>query len=166
MKWVKTAATASYENYTLFDNETSLLFLHFNARTGTARIESEGVRRVFMIDRTGFFKNKVALLNEYGYEMGHLGFENVLGQEGFIKMEDERFLYRVQNNSLTELEIYKNNYGEPLVSCGLKVEGDNPMGVLFRNNESLNDARTAALLMAICWYLFLPVAKETVDYAV
>ena len=74
------------------------------------------------------------------------------------------FYYSIHNNPLAELVIYKESIDQPSVICGLNVhEGDTSVHFEKDKNRTFSHP---SLLMALCWYMFLPVAKEkTADFA-
>ena len=65
------------------------------------------------------------------------------------------------NNPMAELVLYKESIDHPFVTCGLSTKEGNP-SVNFTKDKKLSDATHPGLLMALCWYMFLPVAKENV----
>ncbi len=96
--------------------------------------------------------------NEYGIKIGELGQDNNVN---FIDVNDERFFYSIENNPLAELVLYKETKERPFVSCGLSTKNGNA-AVKFSKDKILSETAHPGLLMALCWYMFLPVAKENV----
>ncbi len=164
MKWIAAAVSSRKETYELWHDDKKLLTLEFHPSTNSARIEYADEKRVFLIRKEGFLKNKTVLRNEYGVRMGRLGYENGHGSEGFIELNDEKFSYSIDNNPLSEISIYRDNKEKPFVVCGLRADKGNT-SVQFSKSGELSPPQHF-LLMSLCWYLFLPVAKEnTVEYA-
>lgn len=164
MKWEVTSASAKQEIYTLWHNDKKLLTLDFHPFTNSARIEYADEKRVFLIRKEGFLRNKTVLRNEYGVRIGQLGYEKSNSSEGTIELNDEKFNYTIHNNPMAELVIYQDNKDKPFVVCGLKADSGNT-SVKFSKENQLSPSQHF-LLMALCWYMFLPVAKEnTVEYA-
>ena len=160
MRWETVAATASNEVYDLWQKDDKLLTLTLHPFSNSARVECKDEKRVFLIRQEGFRRNKTVLRNEYGIKLGELGVED---KGNFIDVNNERFYYTIHNNPLAELVIYKESIGKPIVICGLNVNNGNP-SVHIGKGKSLNSQ--TSLLMALCWYMFLPVAKENVaEYA-
>lgn len=155
MKWELIKATKEHEVYHLMNEDKKLLSLELNSFSQAARIHCENEKRVFVIRREGFLRNKTVIRNEYGVKIGELGQEN---KERFIQVDDEKFYYFYRNNPLAELMIRDSNR-ETVVTCALKTTEGKSKIHLEDNKE---DVANAALLMAVCWYLFLPVAKENV----
>jgi hypothetical protein len=155
MKWELIAATKEHEVYHLMNDNKKLLSLELNSFSQAARIHCEDEKRVFVIRKEGFLRNRTVIRNEYGVKIGELGQEN---KDRFISVDNEKFYYTYRNNPLAELMI-KDHKRETIVTCALKTaEGKARMHMEDNKEEVAN----AALLMAVCWYLFLPVAKENV----
>lgn len=159
MRWESVGSSSSdHETYHLYKDEKKILSLALNPFSNTARVECDQEKRVFVIRREGFLRNKLVIRNEYGIKMGELGQEN---KERFIAINNERFYYTVHNNPLAELVLYKETKEEPFVTCGLKTNASNP-SVEFTRNSQIAGVSHPGLLMALCWYMFLPVTKENV----
>lgn len=156
MRWENAISTGNNEVYHLWKKDEKILTLTLHPFSNTARVECDEEKRVFQIRREGFFRNKTILRNEYGIKIGELGQEN---EENFIAINDERFYYHIHNNPLAELVIYKDSKEQPLLVCGLNVKNGNP-SVRFEKGKEL--ISQSGLLMALCWYMFLPVTKENV----
>lgn len=164
MKWIVTSKSGKQEFYELWSDDEKLLSLEFHPSTNSARISSADEQRVFLIRKEGFLKNKTVLRNEYGIRIGQLEYERSHPNEGAIVLDNEKFFYSIENNPLAELKIYKDSKEEPLVVCGLKPKNGNTL-IKFGNKGKTGNAEHI-LLMSLCWYLFLPIAKEnTVEYA-
>ncbi len=160
MRWEKSKSTSANEIYHLWDKDKQLLTLTLHPFSNTARVESAAEKRVFLIRKEGFLRNKTVLRSEYGIKIAELGHDN---KENFIDMNDERFYYSIHNNPTAELVIYKESMDKPSVVCGLNVVDESP-AVQFTHSSHLSSE--PGLLMALCWYMFLPVAKENVaEYA-
>ena len=61
MKWEITLSTSKQEVYELWHNEKKALTLEFHPFTNSARIEYADEKRVFMIRKEGFLRNKKTL---------------------------------------------------------------------------------------------------------
>jgi hypothetical protein len=159
MRWEPVSSNSSNEIYHLWHNDKNLLTLTLHPFSNTARVESAGEKRVMLIRKEGFLRNKTILRNEYGVKIGELGKEN---GSRFIDLNEERFYYDISTGPKPELVIYKNSPEEPTIKCGL----DNSGPVLFDSDREQSTSESG-LLMALCWYLFHPVANENVvEYAV
>jgi len=148
-----------FDTHELWNDEQRLLTLHYNQFAQTAKVECENSRRIFKIDKEGFLRNKTILKNEYGVKIGELGTENWFSHEGFIDLNGERFNYTIQNNPSSQLVIYKSSKKSPLLVCGLTPNNGN-ISINFQQGKEAD--KYACLLIALCWFLFMPVAKEYV----
>jgi len=158
MKWQIASASSQQELYELWHNDKKLLSLHVHPFTNSARVEYEAEKRLFMIRKEGFRRNKTVLRNEYGVRMGQLGYDKTNTTEGNIELNGEKFFYTIQTKPADELVIYKDTKEKPFLVCGLKVNDGNT-SVRFNRSTELNPTEHF-LLMAVCWYMFLPVARE------
>ncbi|MEI9945966.1 MAG: hypothetical protein WDN26_17315 [Chitinophagaceae bacterium] len=159
MKWEIVTSGISHSVYALWNNGRKLVTLVFNPASRAARIEYADERRVFLMRKEGFLKNKTVLRNEYGVHICHAGTEN---NEEFIEMNSERYYYSVETNNEPAFTIYKESKDQPLAVCGFNVEEKDMLIDLSGKNKSLRDEAKYSLLMTLCWYLFQPalVAKK------
>ncbi|MET0394716.1 MAG: hypothetical protein ABW019_16340 [Chitinophagaceae bacterium] len=151
MKWQTVTSTIGYSVYALWNNGRKIVTLAFNRSMNTARIEYADERRVFMIRKEGFLKNKTVLRNEYGIRIAHTGTEN---KEDFIVLDNERFFYSPAGEKDSSVTIYKQSKDQPLAVCELDVEEGSDMSVAGRSSQ---EATRSSLLLTLCWYLFQPV---------
>lgn len=157
MRWESITTSSDHETYHLYKDDKKILTLILNPFSNSARVECEKEKRVFLIRKEGFRRNKTVVRNEYGIKIGEFGQEN---KENFIDVNDERFFYSTRNNPLAELVLYKESKEKPFVTCGLNMEEGNT-GVHFKKDKKLADTSHPGLLMALCWYMFLPISKDT-----
>ena len=154
--WHNLPAPEGFEIYILRRDHTDLVTLELNLFSQTAKVSSADSRRTFKIDKEGFLKTRTILKNEYGVKIGQLGLETWYSHEGFIELNGEKFHYAHGNNDNKELLIYKTSRSKPLFICSLNIEGT--ASVSLQKNKEVVDTQSW-LLMSICWFLFLPVAR-------
>ena len=155
MRWETISTTDNHEVYRLKHHEKTILTLTLHPFSNTARVEKEDEKRVFQIRKEGFRRNKTVLRNEYGIKIGELGIEHKVP---FIDLDKERFYYNIQFNSQPEFVIYKDSIQTPVFVCELDVKSGKTSIQLEK--EKMPTSTSTSLLMALCWYMFLPVAKE------
>lgn len=157
MKWEKVTSTIGQSAYTLWNNGRKLVTLVFNPNSNAARVETDADRRVFLIRKEGFLRNKTILRNEYGVRVGFAGKEN---NRHFIELDNQRFFYDVDSgDNKPSLAIYSDVEQEkPLAVCELDTQEKNLLQEL-KPNKSLSTQAHYSLLMALCWYL-LPIVKD------
>lgn len=156
MRWENASSTSNNEIYHLLHNDKKILTLTLHPFSKTARVESADEKRVFLIRQEGFFRNKTVLRNEYGIKIGELGQQD---EANFIEVNDERFYYHTQNDPMAKLILYKESKEQPVLVCGLNMKNGNTSVRVEKNKELVAHS---GLLMALCWYMFLPVTKEII----
>ena len=158
MRWVSKLASTGHETYHLYKDDEKILVLTLNSFSKAARVECTSPKRIFHIKKEGFLRNKTVLCNEYGVKIGELGHEN---KQNFITINDQRFFYLLRNNPLAELIVFRESKDKPILSCSLVTE-NGYAAVRFSQDQFIDESLNPGLLMATCWYLFLPVSKENV----
>ena len=156
MRWELIKSTPEHELYHLSKDDKKILTLELNPFSNSARVECNNEKRVFLIRKEGLRRNKTVIRNEYGVKIGEFGQEN---KEQFIDVNEERFYFTPQNDRTDELVLYKQAKEHPLVTCSLDVKKGTTSMQLARD-KSLAGMSHPGLLMALCWYMFLPVTKE------
>jgi DNA polymerase sigma len=152
MNWETVTSGIGHKVYALWNNGRKLLTLAFNSSSNFAKIEYEGQKRAFTIRYEGIFKNKMVMRNEYGVRIGQVSIE---GNDRQIALNDEKFFYAITDDKEPQVVIYKESPDKPLAVCALTL--DNEKNVL---SSVKSTATQHSLLLALCWYLFLPAAKE------
>jgi len=153
LQWYAAAPRPGYDVYELWNTRQQLATLEVNQFSQTAKISSQDNRRLFKLEKEGFLRNKLVLKNEYGIKIGQVGSELWDNHEGSIDLNGEHFYYGIDEASLSQLVIYKKDRRQPLLSCGLV--SNNGTSILNKSYD-----RYSCLLMALCWFLFLPVAQQ------
>lgn len=163
MKWESVKSSIGYSVYALWNNGKKLITLVFNSSSNAARIEYAGERRVFLIRKEGFLKNKTVLRDEYGMLLGHTGSEN---NEDFIVFNNERFFYTVNSDKEPAVTFYKESPEEPIAVCKMAV-AEKDMLIDLSGTNRLKEETKNSLLMTLCWYLFRPaMAARSAEYSI
>jgi hypothetical protein len=159
MRWENASSTSNNDVYHLWNNDKKLLTLTLHPFSKTARVECAGEKRVFLIRQEGFFRNKTVLRNEYGIKIGELGQED---EANFIEVNGERFYYHTknENESLAQLVLYKGLKELPVLVCGLNISNGNTSLSVEKDKHLMAHS---SFLMALCWYMFLPLTKKNVS---
>lgn len=157
MRWESEKSSSNNEIYNLYKEDKKILTLILNPFSNSARVECDKQKRVFLIRKEGFRRNKTVIRNEYGIKIGELGQDNI---DQFIAINDEKYHYSSSNNPLAELILYKESKSNVFVTCGLNVADNDQNAVRFTKDKQLSATAHPGLLMALCWYMFLPVTKE------
>jgi hypothetical protein len=159
MKWESVKSTIGYPVYTLWNNGRKLVTLVFNSSSNAARIDYADEKRVFLIRKEGFRKNKVVLRNEYGVRMGYAASD---ANGNFIEVNNEKYFYNVETTNDPAITIYKEK-DQPLAVCQLNLEDSDMVIDLSGKNKTIKDETRYSLLMTLCWYLFEPVKSRNLS---
>jgi hypothetical protein len=158
MNWETVTSGIGQKVYALWNNGRKLLTLAFNSSSNFARIECDGEKRSFTIRYEGFLKNKMVMRNEYGIRIGQVNAEN---KENLIALNDEKLSYIVTDEEEPKIIIYKDSPENPLAVCSLNIDKDKNIVPSIKQGADYH-----SLLLTLCWYLNLPVAKQEVaNYA-
>lgn len=155
LHWFAAAPQQGYDTYELWNDEQQLLKLYLNQFSQTAKLECANGRRNFRIEKEGFRRNKTILKNEYGVKIGELGIGSWFGNEGFIDMNGKKLNFAIQGSELNELLIYQSTKKQPLLACDVPKQGD-----IGPAKKAVHAEQYPCLLMALGWFLFMPMAKE------
>jgi hypothetical protein len=161
MRWTILSKSPRQEVYELWHLDKKLMTLEYHPFTNSARIESSDEKRVFLIRKEGFLRNKTVLRDEYGMRIGQLGYEKSNLNNGTIELNEEKFSYSINTDNLPELKIFKENEEKPFVICAIKTDRENTLFDVNNEHEQLT-ASEHFMLMSLCWYMFLPVAQKSI----
>jgi hypothetical protein len=149
MKWLSFPSNLPQENYELWNNDEKLLSLMYQPGKGTLRITTAQEKRVFIVRREGFLRNRRVLRNEYGVRIGQLSHDGNQDNVGSLEFYNEKFNYAIQTGTLPGLTIYKQ--AEPIFLSEL------PSSQLF------NGVDQEILILVLCWYSLAPVARQMIN---
>lgn len=139
------------QEYHLTDHDQAKVIAKFNPQQQSARIICADQQRLFFIQMAGGLSGRYNITNEYGLQIGHINHDKKLNDSGSVYIESQKYFFEIKNAPEAELIIY-NSSREKIIACSLNIA----------NNGTPADAvNENCLLVAICWYLFLPVAKES-----
>jgi hypothetical protein len=148
--------------YELSDGDEVVLSLEINYSVSAFRAECKSSKRVFFIDKEGFWKNRTVLKNEYGQTVGKLFYEKLYSDTGTVEIDSKKYKYKYRNNPMAELVFFNENINVPIVSCGLAPAGNGHTKVRLSKDKNFPDPDLLYQLFALSWYLFLPIAQENV----
>ena len=163
MKWLLVSNSSSaLQEYHLIENDVCKVILKYNPLHHSARISCGKHHKLVFVETSGSLKLKTVFKNEYGLEIGSL-LQDKWHNKGIVAIDSKKYNYQLQKNPLAELIIFDDNPSKPLVSCGLKPDNGITEISLSHNTNGIDNS---FLLLGLCWYLFLPLAKESVvEYA-
>jgi hypothetical protein len=134
------------------------MILKYNPVHRSARISCGGNHKLFFIESAGALTGKYIFRNEYDMEIGHMNYDKWFGKEGSVTIETKKYNYQISDSHTPALVINEGNSALSLINCELN-DGE----PLAAQNSSVENN---FLLLGLCWYLYLPVAKKSrVEYA-
>ena len=152
MNWETVTSGIGNKAYALWNDGRKLLTMGFQSSSNFVKIESEGEKRAFTIRYEGFLKNKMVMRNEYGVRIGQVSSEN---KENLIAFNDEKLYYTITDDEEPRVIIYKESPDRPLAVCALSLTNDKSI-----LPSAKSSATHQSLLLALCWYLLSPVARQ------
>ena len=164
MNWeVISNERSSLQEYRMIDNNDCKVVIKYNPLHQSARITSGNHHRLFFLESTGSLSGKTIFKNEYGMEIGNLVHDKFHPKEGSLMIETKKYQYQLQNNPLPELVIFENNFRKPVANCNIPISTMSIQNSFSANSNQVIDNN--CYLLGLCWYLFLPQAKEKLEYA-
>ena len=141
------------DEYTLIENDKTILRVRHRRDMNTARVETVNEQRILLIQNEGLLRIKMAIKNEYGVQIGQMFFDNWSDDQGVVQIENIRYRFSINNKSSQELYIYKGTRRNLIYQCNLAFEPD---------NESHLKGHTSAFIISIAWYLHLQSVREKI----
>lgn len=126
--------------------------MHYDVPLHTARLESNGTRRVFMVYTEGKRMPKHVFKNEYGFDVGLIDPQAVYNNYGCVQLYGNSFYYNLDFIAAGSLSIY--HLPETPAQLTIKLDG------YATGINNLPDDYFNFLLAGICWYLQLPAKTE------
>jgi len=139
------------EEYTLKENDKTILKVRYRRDMNTARVETINEQRILIIQNEGLLKIRMAIKNEYGVEIGQMFYDNWSDNQGVVQIDKIRYRFTLTAVSSLELYIYKGTRKNLVYQCSLALEKDS----LLHLKE-----QTPAFIISIAWYLHLQDIKE------
>ncbi|MEP7319025.1 MAG: hypothetical protein ABI921_09795 [Panacibacter sp.] len=142
----------------LWKENTNVLTMVYDVLLHTARLESNGTRRLFMVYEQGKRQPKIVFKNEYGFDAGII--DPLLAAEsyGTIQFYENFYYYNLDCVTNGFLNVYTKPGETPLVSFEMEVSSVS--SIVNAPPNRLPADYFNCLLMGVCWYLQLP-AKNT-----
>ena len=159
MKWVlvKHPYTA-VQKFQLEDNNVVKAVLKFNQNQQSARINTGKEQKLFFLERSGIWNNKIIFKSGYGIERGKLSFDKNF-HAGTVELEHKKFQFTIQDSPKPVLVIYEHHHSTPLVTCQLESDGENLYDVVPEERDL--EQEYASLLLGLCWVLNAATEKES-----
>jgi len=152
MSWSFISSDKSSKAYELRHDGRSVLTLTINSEIGTMRVDGEddASKRIFVVRREGFWKNKLVLRNEYGVKVGQIIPDDRSNQHGTLEMENDTYHYECQTEGDAPVfTISSLTSTSPLISFRLLQKTGKASAAFLRKGM---DTISSELLMAFCWH--------------
>lgn len=158
MRWeVISNPRSVLKEYRLVDNNDCHVILKYNPEQQSVRVVSGSQQRLFFVEKAGSLSGKTVFKNEYGMELGFIQHHKLFGSDGHIQLDGKKYTYKFQNTPLAKLFIYNDHAHTPIITCGLQsIQSDITHSIGFSPIE------TDCYILGLCWFLFLPIAKENI----
>lgn len=156
MKWILTSSKqATIREYQLMDENSSKVVAKINPLHKSVRISCDNQHRLFFVEQVSSFAGKYIYNNEYGMEVGCMTTDKLFKSDGIILLDETKYFYRQQNNSLPGLLIYERGKFQPLFDCSLQP--NSPSADIA---GEVNEIDVKCLLLGLCWFANLKATKE------
>lgn len=142
-------------NAELLSGNESLFSMLYDAALHTARMESKGARRMFMVYTEGKRMPKHVFKNEYGFDVGLIDPQAAYNNYGCIQLYDKAYYYNLDFIAAKSLSIFRLPDTPELLT--VKLDG------YAAGINNLPDDYYNLLLSGLCWYIGLPVKADVVN---
>ncbi|MFZ4056676.1 MAG: hypothetical protein ACOYKE_00995 [Ferruginibacter sp.] len=159
MKWILVnSKSAAIQEYHLLNNDSCGLIVKYNPTQHSVRLLTADYQRLFYIENTGSLNGKYIFRNEYGIELGYIGYDKWFGNNGLVVLENKKFQYRINNLPEAKITFLHTGTGEEIASC-LIADKFPPEDIQHRD--------LSYLILALCWQLIQPtaIAVNTIESA-
>jgi hypothetical protein len=146
------------EAATLLKDDEPVLSITYDVLLHTARLESHGSKRLFLVYEEGKRQPRTVFKNEYGFDTGTIDPILTDADHGSLKLHEKQYYYNLSAQAEGSLYIYESVGSQPLIQVQIEVL---PVGIVsYSSSHHLQTDYFNCLLMALCWYLQLPVKES------
>ncbi len=138
----------------LWKGNLNVLSMVYDVLLHTARLESVGTKRLFMVYQEGKRHPKIVFKNEYGFDAAVIDSAAANDEFGCIEVYEKLYYYNLSSLTDGTLSVYDNIIEKPLISFAMAVSSVNTIGNTAQNHLPADYFN--CLLMGVCWYLQLP----------
>jgi hypothetical protein len=163
MKWFKNSSDTSY---LLKDNDEIILKMDFSYNSKGAKATCQSNSETFIIESESFWKTNL-LIKENEIIIAKTSTDKWYSSLSTLEIKGEKVKFKFRNNPLAEIVFFIETEQDYILTCGLKSNKKGMPEVKLDLGESLINNPLKAYILAICWYIFKPIAEEnTVDILV
>lgn len=138
----------------LWKQDRNVFSMDYDVLLHTARLESNGTRRLFMVYDEGKRHPKTVFKNEYGFDAGYI--DPALAEDGLgtIVLLEKSYFFNLDSAQSGRLSVYKNAAEQPAISFAVDVASVGTIAT--KADNQLPADYFNCLLFGVCWYLQLP----------
>ncbi|GGD63299.1 hypothetical protein GCM10011514_29170 [Emticicia aquatilis] len=160
MKWVK---DNSETNYVLKYNDEVILEMHFDYGKKGVKAICQSITETFVIETESFWKSNV-LIKENEIIIAKTTTDKWYSSLSTLDIKEQKIKFKFRNNPLAEIVFFTETEENLLLSCGLKSDKKGMIETVLNVGANLTENPIKNYLLALCWYIFKPIAEEnTVD---
>ncbi len=143
----------------LWKGDVQVLTIVYDLSLHTARLESQQIRRVFMIYEEGKRQAKTVFKNEYGFDIGVIDRSLNNGEYGFIQIYNSFYYYNLSSHAKGVLSISQSPGTETLLNIAIETSSS---GIVPVSSLPVTNAHFNCILLGISWYLQLEVTDKEI----
>ncbi len=160
MKWIK---DNSETNYVLKHNDEVILKMHFDYNNKGVKATCQSSSKIFLIETESFWKSNI-LIKENEIIIAKTTTEKWYSSISTLEINEQKIKFKYRNNPLAEIVFFTETEENLLLSYSLKPDKKGMTETVIKLEEALVENPIKPYLLAICWYIFKPIAEEnTVD---
>jgi hypothetical protein len=156
MKWLK---DNSETNYVLKHNDEIILKMHFDYDNKGVKATCQSSSKTFVIETESFWKTSI-LLKENEIIIAKTTTHKWYSSLSTLEINGQKIKFKYRNNHLAEIVFFTETEQNLLLSCGLKAVKNEMIETEMVLGESLVNNPLKPYILAICWYIFKPIAEE------
>lgn len=151
-KWKK----ISTEKYALILDNVSIGEMEISSKSTASKAICSIGEQKFTIQKTGFWKNDVEVLDNSGELIAKIYNEKWYVSSSILDYKNKKYKIKLRNNPLAELVLLDEK--NELLAYGIKAEKEG-----IKVQISMQQKNTDVFFDFILWYLFMPIVIENTD---
>lgn len=156
MKWLKDKSETNYE---LKHNDEVLLKMHFDYAMKGTKATCQSISESFTIEQENIWTTNT-IIKENEVIIARTSTDKWYSSLSTLEVKGQKIKFRIRNNPLAEIIFFTENEDDCILSCGLKVSKKSMTETVLSFGEALIQNPIKHYLLAICWYIFKPIAED------
>jgi hypothetical protein len=137
--------------------------MHFEYDNKGVKATCQSSSKTFVIAAESFWKSNI-LIKENEIIIAKTTTDKWYSSLSTLEINGQKIKFKYRNNPLAEIVFFTETEQNHLLSFGLKADKKGMIETVLYLGESLINNPLKPYLLAICWYIFKPIAEEnTVD---